>query len=120
MAEAMIQGTLDKSSFAERNLTDPRFNAIADKVEIVIDPHATDRRQLGGTVEIELGDGRKVSFTVPHMRGMPQNPMSESDLLNKFRVNADGLMSAAAIDRLTGLMLSLDEQADISMLLKAI
>jgi 2-methylcitrate dehydratase PrpD len=119
MAEAMIQGTLDKSSFAERNLTDPRFNAVADKVEIVIDPQATDRRELGGTVEIELGDGRKVSFTVPHMRGMPQNPMSENDLLKKFRMNADGLMPAAEIDRLTGLILSLDEQADIRALIAA-
>ena len=29
MAEAMLQGTLDKKSFEAANLTDPRFNALA-------------------------------------------------------------------------------------------
>jgi 2-methylcitrate dehydratase PrpD len=120
MAEALISGTLDKSSFADRNLTDPRFNTLADKVEVVIDHLATDRRRLGGTVEIDLRDGRKMSFTVPHMRGMPQNPMTEADLLRKFRMNASGLMPDATVDRILSMITTLDRQKNVRTLVAAI
>ena len=120
MAEALLQGGLDKSSFAEPNMTDPRFNGLADKVEVVIDPRATDRRRLGGSVEIELDDGRKVSFSVSDMRGMPQNPMSEADLVRKFRMNADGVISASAADRVVNVIGALDRQEDLGGLAMAL
>lgn len=113
MAEALIHGDLDKTSFAEANLTDPRFNNLADCVEVVVDPQMTDRRKLGGTVEIELAGGRKLCFTVPDMRGMPQNPMTEAELARKFRMNARGEISDATADRLLDVLSSLERQSSV-------
>jgi 2-methylcitrate dehydratase PrpD len=108
MAEAMLRGALDKESFDASNLTEPRFNALADKVYALVDRQMTDRNQLGGRVEIELTGGRKVAFTVDHMRGMPQNPMSTDDIVCKFRSNVSDRMPAVRIDRIVDMVMSLD------------
>jgi 2-methylcitrate dehydratase PrpD len=117
MAEAMIQGTLDKTSFDAGNLRDHRYNELADKVHAVVDPLATDRSQLGGHVEIELRDGRKVAFTVEHMRGMPQNPMTADDIVRKFYSNVRDLMPDSQIDRIIDIIMSLDRMTDIAPLM---
>jgi 2-methylcitrate dehydratase PrpD len=117
MAEAMMRGTLDKKSFEVRNLTNPSFNALADKVHAVVDPLATDRSQLGGRVEIEMKDGRKLGFVVDHMRGMPQNPMTADDIIRKFRSNISGLLSDVKGDRVIDMIMSLDRMRDIQPLM---
>lgn len=114
MAEALINRTLNRESFKERNLRDPAFNAIADKVEVRVDPHASDRRKLGGTVEIDLSDGRTVSHTVDNMRGMPQNPLSESDLIIKFRGNAEGVLPEDRIARIIDAISSLEQVESVA------
>lgn len=117
IAEAMLQGTLDKKSFDARNLTEPRFNALADKVHALVDREMTDRNQLGGRVQIELAGGRKVAFTVDHMRGMPQNPMSADDIVDKFRSNLSDLMPASKSDRIVDIVMSLDRLAELQTLM---
>jgi 2-methylcitrate dehydratase PrpD len=112
MAEAMVQGKLDKTSFDVANLQDPRFNELADKVHAVVDPLATDMSQLGGTVEMQLQGDRKVRYTVEHMRGMPQNPMASDDIVRKFRSNVDNLMPDGQIDRIIDIVMSLDRRID--------
>jgi 2-methylcitrate dehydratase PrpD len=120
MTEAMVQGTLDNRSFDTRNLTNPRYNDLADKVHAIVDPSATDRSQLGGRVEIELQDGRKVALTVEHMRGMPQNPMTTDDIMRKFYSNVSGLFPTHKIDRIIDIVMSLDSMNDIQPLMAAL
>jgi 2-methylcitrate dehydratase PrpD len=117
IAEALIRGTLDKDSFATADLSDPRRNHLADKVKAVIDPLATDRSQLGGRVEIEFQGGKKAHYTVNHMRGMPQNPMTADDIVRKFRSNAGGYMADAQSDRIVNIIMSLDRINDLRPLL---
>jgi 2-methylcitrate dehydratase PrpD len=117
MAEAMMHGTLDKKSFHPRNMTDARFNALADMVQAFVDPSMTDRSQLGGRVEIELKGSRKVTSTVNHMRGMPQNPMTPDDILRKFRSNVGDLMPDSKSDRIVDIIMSLDRMSDLEPLM---
>jgi 2-methylcitrate dehydratase PrpD len=117
MAEAMIQGTLDKNSFDTAGLKDRRHNELADKVHAVVDPLATDRSQLGGRVEIRLQDGRTMQFTVEHMRGMPQNPMTVDDIVRKFRSNVDNYVPDSQSDRILDIIMSLDRMSDLQPLL---
>jgi 2-methylcitrate dehydratase PrpD len=117
MAEAMIQGTLDRHSFDPLHLKDRRYNGIADKVHAIVDPLATNRSQLGGRVEIELQDGRKMQCTVEHMRGMPQNPMTLDDIVRKFRANVGGYTSDSQADRIVDIVMSLDRMNDVQPLL---
>ena len=120
ISEAMIQGTLDSRSFDTSNLTNPRYNDLADKVHAIVDPSATDRSQLGGRVEIELQDGSKLALTVEHMRGMPQNPMTTDDVVRKFYSNVGGLFPALKTDRIIDILMSLDRLNDIQPLMAAL
>ena len=117
MAEAMSRGTLDKKSFDTLNLTDPRLNGLADKVHVFVDPRMTDRSQLGGRVEIELSNGRKVEFTVDHMRGMPQNPMTADDIVRKFQSNVGDLLTDTKRGRIIDVIMSLDRINDVQTLM---
>lgn len=117
LAEAMITGKLDKNSYDAGTLKDRQYNELADKVHVVVDPLATDRSQLGGRVEIELNDGRKVAFTVEHMRGMPQNPMTAGDIVQKFRSNVGDLMPDSQSDRIVDIVMSLDRLPDLRPLM---
>ncbi len=118
MAETVLARRLDHASFAPGNLRDPAVNALADRVGFEVDAAATDRRVLGGRVRIQLTDGRVLEHTVAHMRGMPQNPMTEADLTAKFRANAAGLVADAAIDPLLEGLLALDRLSEIGDLLR--
>src|SRR5262249_6831561 len=113
--------TLDKTSFNVGNLKDGRYNELADKVHAVVDPpndpRATDRSRLGGRVEIELRDGRSVAFTVEHMHGMPQNPMTADDIVSKFHSNVKDLMPDGQIGRIIDIIMSLDRMTDIAPLM---
>jgi 2-methylcitrate dehydratase PrpD len=120
LAEAMIRGTLDKGSFAAANLRNPQHNELADKVHAIADPLATDRSQLGGRVEIALRNGQKVQFTVPHMRGMPQNPMTADDIVRKFRSNVGGHIADRQGDRIVDIVMSLERMDDLQPLLTEI
>jgi 2-methylcitrate dehydratase PrpD len=117
MAEAMLRGTLDKKSFDIPNLTDPRFNGLADKVHAFVDTRMTDWNQLGGRVEIELLNGGKVEFVVDHMRGMPQNPMTADDIMRKFQSNVGDLMTDNKRARIVDMIMSLDRINDLQTLM---
>ena len=78
---------------------------------------ATDRSRLGGHVEIELQDGRKAGFTVEHMRGMPQNPMTTDDIVRKFRSNVADLMPDKQSDRIVDMIMSLERLNDLHPLM---
>jgi 2-methylcitrate dehydratase PrpD len=117
MAEAMSRGTLDKKSFDTPNLTDPRFNGLADKVHVFVDPRMTDRSQLEGHVEIELLNDQKVEFTVDHMRGMPQNPMTAADIVRKFQSNVGDLLTDTKRGRIIDVIMSLGRINDLQTLM---
>ena len=118
IAETLLAGTLDRRSFQPGNLRDARFNALADRTVFEVDAAATDRRVLGGRVAIHLADGRRLSHTVTHARGMPQNPMTEDDLVAKFRLNAEGLVPPDEIDPLVDGLLTLDRAEDVDALFR--
>jgi 2-methylcitrate dehydratase PrpD len=46
-------------------------------------------------VSVELKDGRRFNYTARIAKGHPQNPMTEEDVLNKFRSNAKSVISEA-------------------------
>ncbi len=77
----------------------------------------TDRSQLGGRVEIELSNGRKVEFTVDHMRGMPQNPMTADDIVRKFQSNVGDLLTDTKRGRIIDVIMSLDRINDVQTLM---
>ena len=118
MAETVTTGRLDKHSFAAESLRDPALNAMADRVGFEIDPTDTDRRRLKGRVRLTLRDGRVLDHTVADMRGMPQAPMSEGDVVAKFRANADGVVPSRDVERVLDALLALETADDVGAIIR--
>lgn len=88
LAEALCLGHLDASSYRAESLLDPCIQAMADRIDYVIDADAPDTRAYKGWVVVDTRDGRKLEIIIPNTRGSAENPMSEAEILAKFHSNA--------------------------------
>lgn len=98
--------------FTDARASDPRHLALAERVRVVpnaecdaIFPH-----QFPAVLKAWLRDGRVLEERVMANRGGPGNPLSESELLTKFKANASRALDASAAERLGDALLSLDER----------
>jgi 2-methylcitrate dehydratase PrpD len=117
VAEALVQGRMDKDAYALVCLHNPFINAIADKVEYVADPVAgADRKRSSGKVTIWLTDGREISHTIADMPGTPRNPHTPDDYIAKFKSNTRDVLAPARVDEVIDMLLSLDRLANVAPL----
>ena len=86
VAVALHHGGVPLSAYTSDALGDPAVLALAQRVTWEVD----DQRSHDGTIEgarvvITLADGRKLSHSVRHGLGHPDDPLPEEALVRKFR-----------------------------------
>ncbi|MDB5643343.1 MAG: hypothetical protein JWN07_2660, partial [Hyphomicrobiales bacterium] len=118
IAEALVHGKMDKYAYSEEAIRDPRINALADVVNALPDPEATDYLRSQGRVVIHLKDGRTVDHRIDDFRGTVRNPMTLEDYLGKFRSNVGDILPAANVERAIEAFLNLEQVDDIAPILK--
>jgi 2-methylcitrate dehydratase PrpD len=114
LAEAFALGRLGRSSYAEQSLRDPEILSLADRVDYELDESLPGPEQFKGVVEVELNDGTLLEETEEHNRGSKENPLSEADIVAKFRENVDGAFASGQADRIVDAVLSADRLDDAS------
>jgi 2-methylcitrate dehydratase PrpD len=87
LAEMFTHGRLDLDSYSHERLSDPALLNLASRVECEVDDNAPGREQWRGWIIVETRDGRRLEQIQPYNRGSPQNPMSETDVEQKFAAN---------------------------------
>jgi 2-methylcitrate dehydratase PrpD len=118
IAEALVNGKMDKYAYSEEAIRDPRINALADLVQPYPDPEATDYLRSQGRVVIKLKDGRIVEHRIDDFRGTKRNPLTVEDYLAKFRANVGDILPAGSVDRLTDAFLNLEQVDDMAPILE--
>ena len=118
IAEALVNGKMDKYAYSEEAIRDPRINALADMVQPYPDPEATDYLRSQGRVVIKLKDGRTVEHRIDDFRGTVRNPLSVDDYLDKFRANVGDILPAARVDQAIEAFLNLEQVDDVAPILK--
>jgi len=96
LAEALVTGRLDGSSYRGDAATRSEVRALAAKIEHEVDPSAKPG-QFKGWVIAELEDGRVLERIEPHNRGSVERPLRDFEILKKFRDNADARFDEARI-----------------------
>lgn len=96
LAEALVTGKLDGSSYRGDPALRAEVRALAAKIEHLVDP-STKPGQFKGWVIVETNDGRVLERIEEYNRGSAERPLSEADMLKKFRANADARFDAARI-----------------------
>jgi 2-methylcitrate dehydratase PrpD len=87
IAEGMMTGRLDATSYTPERLSDRSINALADKVIYSIRDDWTDRSRFPGEICIVLHGGREVRCEIPTNLGSSTRPLGYPKLLEKFRRN---------------------------------
>ena len=98
--------------FTDAHASDPRYLALAAKVHVVAAPEcdAIFPNQFPAVLTAWLSDGRVLTERVLENRGGPGNPLSDEELLTKFRANAARAIDPLVADRLGDAILTLDER----------
>ncbi|WP_431285514.1 MmgE/PrpD family protein [Humitalea sp. 24SJ18S-53] len=117
IAVALVDGDAGLAQFTEDRIADPRILALAAKVTYVVDPANEYPRNYTGHVRATLNDGRVVETRQPCLRGGAQQPLSQSEILAKYRANTRfAAVPDAVSEALLQALLGLGGLADFAVL----
>jgi 2-methylcitrate dehydratase PrpD len=106
LAEALVTGRLDGTSYRGDPSTRDDIRALAAKIEHEVDTSAKPN-QFKGWVIAELKDGRVLEKIEPFNRGSADRPLRDFDILKKFRDNAGTRFDEARIAEIEAVVKSL-------------
>jgi 2-methylcitrate dehydratase PrpD len=83
----MLDGKLEIASFTDEKANQRRVQEMLRKVRVIVD-EAIPEPGTYCPVTVELKDGRRFTHTATIAKGHPKNPMTEDEVIAKFRGNA--------------------------------
>jgi 2-methylcitrate dehydratase PrpD len=112
VAAALVRGRLTLAEVEGEALTDPAILELAQKVSSRPDPDSPFPRAYSGEVLVRLNSGATLRHREEINRGAPDRPLSDADIVEKFRGNAALALSASAAERVEAAVLGLDSAPD--------
>jgi 2-methylcitrate dehydratase PrpD len=88
IAAGFVRGNVGLDSFTDAAVRDPAVLAVAEKVRYVIDPDNPYPDNFTGHIRAVMRDGRVVEERQPHIRGGAHEPLTRSDIEQKFALCA--------------------------------
>ncbi len=115
IAAAVADGNVLPDSFTDEKLKDPRIWDLLGKIKVVADPEidALFPGVKRTRVSITTLGGNTHTAQVDHAKGSPQNPMSDEEIIAKFRANADDVVSAKRQDEIIETTWAFDDVKDL-------
>lgn len=115
IAVAFIDRSVLPTAFAEARLKDPRIWALLPKIRVVAEPEYEKLfpRIQPAEVTVKTGDGRTLTRRVDYAKGDPLDPMSDAELVAKFRSQAGLWLDAARQDAIIDATMHLERMKDI-------
>ena len=119
MAILLLERKGGLEQFTDAVVNRPDVQAMIRKVEFGVHPEAEAAGfdKMTTIIEVELGDGRKLSTRADFGKGSPANPMTDAELAEKFRECAAwGGLAKDRSEAVLELLWKLDELADVNEL----
>nr|WP_087574307.1 MULTISPECIES: MmgE/PrpD family protein [unclassified Sphingomonas]AJW29594.1 MmgE/PrpD family protein [Sphingomonas sp. JE1] len=104
IAEALVTGRLDATSYSPAMLANPLVRSIADRVEHVVRGDWTDRAAFPGEIGVTLKDGRIVTHGIAANLGGAARPLDRDAMLAKFRTNAGTVLPPDQVEAVIDLV----------------
>ncbi len=118
-ASALVRRRVDLAAFYDEPLDHPDTLAMAAKVTCTPDPDLDFPAHFPGEIVVHLTDGRTVARKIPNSHGTSEDPMSDAEVLAKFRATAGRRIDAAKADTIANLVGGLDGVGDVGELIDA-
>ena len=115
-AIAVIDREIGPSQFTPEKYNDPNVLELIDKVVLKGDP-SLDKARPAGISEIITKDGQKYRLRVDYPRGHVRNPMTDEEIIDKFRSMTSKYMSNEQMNQITDTVFGLDNLDDIGILM---
>jgi aconitate decarboxylase len=118
-ASKLRDGQVFAEQYEDHRLSDPETLALIGRMRIVHDPAldagGTARRHTS-RIEARLSNGERLTVTTEQRRGSSHRPLSEDEIIAKFRALAAKVLGTCAVDELQDLVLSIETLPDITAL----
>lgn len=117
IALAMVDGKVTLENFSEKRLRDPRVANLIKKVFLYLDPEMASLGYKGtenASVTIITKDKKRFHKRVDIARGRALNPITEEELVRKFRICAFKALPEKQVDKILSILMNLDKSTDIS------
>jgi len=120
VASALRFGHANLADFSTERVRDPDLARMMQKIQIQSDPglSAMYPRKWPARVEIVKRSGERLAGSVTYPKGDPENPLSRSEVVGKFKSLTRGLIADDWAEALCERTLSLDQLSDVSALLR--
>lgn len=109
VATGLRYGRFGLDALEEAAYTDATTLAIAEKVESQADPDADFPKYYSGEVIVELQDGRRLSHREHINRGADTRPITNEEIVVKFRENAATVLQTDAVDQVESLIRNIEK-----------
>ena len=118
IAVTLIDGEASLKQFTDEKVMDSTVQELVKKVKYVHPPEMkSGLTNLGGELVIRLKDGGTFSRKVDIARGNPENPLTQDELINKYRDCVRHSLSPGDIDKSLEMLLNLESIADVAELM---
>ena len=107
VALCILDGKLEIETFTDAKANDPQVQQALSKVHVIVDKTIPEPGPYC-PVTVELTDGTRFAYTARIAKGHPENPMTENEVLDKFRSNAKSVISEKQAKALIATILKLE------------
>lgn len=114
-AIAIIDRQIGPDQFSPEKFQDPKVRALIDKVILQGDPNL-DKVRPAGISEITTRQGKKYQCQVDFPRGHARNPMTDEEIMGKFKNMASKYMSDRRMREIIDTVFELDKLDDVGKL----
>jgi 2-methylcitrate dehydratase PrpD len=115
VALAFLDGKLEIDTFTDAKANESEVQEALGRVQVIVDESIPEPGPYC-PVSVELKDGRRFSYTATIAKGHPQNPMTEEEVLDKFRSNAKQALSPQRSEAVIAKMRNLETVGNVKEL----
>jgi 2-methylcitrate dehydratase PrpD len=117
VALCILDGKLELATFTDEKVNQPGVQEAFGKVHVICDETIPEPGPYC-PVTVELKNRTRLSYTAKVAKGHPQNPMTESEVLDKFRGNAKLAISEKRAEEVIGLVVKLETVDNVRRLIE--
>ncbi|OZM70440.1 2-methylcitrate dehydratase [Amycolatopsis antarctica] len=116
LASLLVHGTVDVASFTPDRIADEAVLALSRSVSYEQRTYSPRPDAFGGGVRVLTTDGRTFEAELRYQRGGAENPMTEADVLDKYRANAGLVLGEDGVRALERDVTALQDHTDLGFL----
>ncbi len=119
IAAALVERQVTPVQFEMNRIMDPKIREQLRKVEVIADPEIEKAFPALQRVKVIITthDGKAYEKQLDYPKGDPRNPLSDSELEEKFAALAEGVLSGEAQQRLRAAIWNLENLDSVSELM---